>query len=46
MNYIDKMIEKFEDEVEGAVEYAEESIKCRAKGHTERASKYRAMALD
>lgn len=46
MNYIDKMIEKLEDEVEGAVEYAEESIKCRAKGHTERASKYRAMALD
>lgn len=46
MNYIDKMIDKIEEEIEGAVDYAEESIKCRAKGHTDRASKYKSMALD
>ena len=46
MNYIDDMIDKLEEEVEGAVDYAEESIKCRAKGHTDRANRYKSMALD
>lgn len=46
MHYIDELIEKVEDEIEGAREYTEESIKARAKGHTERANKYKAMAMD
>ena len=46
MHYIDELIEKIEEEIEGAREYTEESIKARAKGHTERANKYKSMAMD
>jgi septation ring formation regulator EzrA len=46
MNYIDEMIDKVEEEIGGAVDYAEESIKCRAKGHTDRANRYKSMAMD
>jgi rubrerythrin len=46
MHYIDELIEKIEEEIEGAREYTEESIKARAKGYTERANKYKSMAMD
>jgi rubrerythrin len=46
MHYVDELIEKIEDEIEGAREYTEESIKARAKGHIERANKYKSMAMD
>lgn len=45
MKYIDEMIEKVEDEIEGAMEYAEEYIVHRAAGNMTRASQYREMAL-
>jgi ferritin len=46
MHYIDELIEKIEEEIEGAREYTEESIMARAKGLTERANKYKSMAMD
>lgn len=46
MKSIDKMIEHIDEEVEGAREYAEKYIECKARGHTARASKYKEMAFD
>jgi hypothetical protein len=40
------MIEHIEEELEGAKEYAEKYIDCKARGNTTRASKYSEMATD
>jgi hypothetical protein len=46
MKTLDRMIEHLEEEVEGAREYAEKYIDCRAKGNIPRANKYKEMAQD
>ena len=44
MKHIDDMIEKVYDEIDGAMDYAEKSITCRAKGNMTRSNQYREMA--
>ena len=44
MRLIDKLIENLDEELEDAWKYAERSVECRARGHTNRASKYKEMA--
>jgi ferritin len=46
MKIIEKLIDHITDEIEGAEEYAEKSIECRARGHNTRATKYKEMAHD
>lgn len=46
MKMIDKMLDCLEEEVEGAKEYAEKYIECKARGNMNRANKYREMASD
>lgn len=46
MKIIEKMICHLEEEMEGATEYAEKYIECKARGNMARASKYREMASD
>jgi hypothetical protein len=46
MKTLDRMIDDLEEEVEGAREYAEKYIDCRAKGNIPRANKYKEMAQD
>ncbi len=46
MKLVKDYIEHLCDEVEGAMDYAEKYIECRAKGESSRASKYREMASD
>lgn len=46
MKILDHMIEDLEEEVDGAREYAEKYIECKAKGNTARATKYKEMAMD
>lgn len=46
MKIIDDMIERIEEEVEGAKEYAEMYIQSKAKGEHTRAAKYKDMAGD
>lgn len=44
MKYIDDLIEEISEELNGAMEYYEESIIYKAKGNTTRASQYHDMA--
>lgn len=44
MRIIEKLIENIDEEIEGAWEYAERSIECKARGHMQRASRYKEMA--
>lgn len=46
MKMLDKMLDCLEEEVEGAKEYAEKYIECKARGNMNRANKYREMATD
>jgi hypothetical protein len=46
MKIIHKMIESLEEEVEGAKEYAEQYIECKAKGNLQRANVFKEMAHD
>lgn len=46
MKMIDKMIDCLEDEVEGAMDYAEKYIENKARGDMSRANKYKEMAHD
>lgn len=46
MTKIRKFIERVDDELEDAKHYAEKYIECKAKGNSDRASKYHAMAED
>lgn len=43
---IKKYVDLIEDEIEGAKEYAEKYVECKAKGNTARAQKYKEMATD
>lgn len=45
MKYIDELIEKIDDEIDGAMEYAEDSIVYKAMGNMARASQFREMAM-
>ena len=46
MKMIDKMLKHLEEEVEGAKEYAEKYIECKARENMSRANKYKEMASD
>lgn len=46
MKMVHKIIEHINEELEGAKEYAERYIECRAKGNSSRAAKYKEMAND
>ena len=46
MKLVHKFIEQINEELEGAKEYAERYIECRAKGNSTRAAKYKEMAND
>ena len=46
MKMIDKMLDALHEEVEGAKEYAEKYINCKAKGHISEATKYKEMSND
>lgn len=46
MRILENMIEELEDEIEGAREYAEKYIDCKARGNIARATKYKEMAHD
>lgn len=46
MKMIDKMLKHLEEEVEGAKDYAEKYIECKAREHMNRANKYKEMATD
>lgn len=46
MKLIDEMIEHLEEEIEGAREYAERYVECKARGNMTRANKYKEMASD
>jgi Na+-translocating ferredoxin:NAD+ oxidoreductase RnfC subunit len=46
MKLIDKMLEQLEDEVEGARDYAEKYVECKARGNMSRANRYKEMAHD
>lgn len=46
MKIIDKMLHHLKEEVEGAMDYAEKYIECKARGNVNRANKYKEMAFD
>jgi hypothetical protein len=46
MKILDEMLEHLEEEVEGAREYAEKYIECKARGNVARANRYKEMAQD
>ena len=46
MKTVEKMLEHLEEEVEGARDYAEKYIECKARGNITRANKYKEMAHD
>lgn len=46
MKKIKDYVDHIKDEVEGAKEYAEKYVECKAKGDMQRANKYREMAND
>ena len=46
MKLIHNLIEHIDDEIEGAKEYAEKYIDCKARGNMTRAEKYSEMAKD
>lgn len=46
MKAIKHYVDLIDEEIEGAKEYAEKYVECKAKGHTNRAMKYKEMAED
>lgn len=46
MKILEKMLEHLGEEVEGAREYAEKYIECKARGNIARANRYKEMAQD
>lgn len=46
MRYIKHYVEAIEEELEGAKNYAEKYVECKAKGNSHKASKYKEMAED
>ena len=46
MRTIKKFVEQIEVEIEGAKEYAERYVECKAKGNMPRANKFQEMASD
>lgn len=46
MTIIKKMVDAIEEELEGAENYAEKYVECKAKGHSQKASHYKEMAED
>ena len=46
MKIIEKILDHLEEEVEGAREYAEKYIECKARGNMMRANRYKEMAHD
>lgn len=46
MRKIKEYVDHLKEEVEGAKEYAEKYIECKAKGNTQRANRYKEMASD
>ena len=46
MKFIKKLVDHLDEEIEGAKEYAEKYVECKAKGNMSRANKYKEMAQD
>lgn len=46
MTKIKRLVDKIDEELDGAKEYAEDYISCKAKGNTSWAQKYKEMAND
>jgi intergrase/recombinase len=46
MTIIKKMVEAIEEELEGAKDYAEKYVECKAKEKMQKASRYKEMAED
>ena len=46
MKMIKNLIEQLDEEIEGAKEYAEKYVECKAKGNMTRANRYKEMATD
>ena len=46
MKFIKKLVDHLDEEIEGAKEYAEKYVECKAKGNMTRANKYKEMAQD
>lgn len=46
MRHIKQWVETLDEEIEGAKDYAEKYVECKAKGNTARANKFKEMAND
>ena len=46
MRTIKEYVDELKEEIEGAENYAEKYVECKAAGHIERANKYKEMARD
>ena len=46
MRHIKQWVETLDEEIEGAKDYAEKCVECKAKGNTARANKFKEMAND
>ena len=46
MRHIQKWVEMLDEEIEGAKDYAEKYVECKAKGNMQRANRYKEMATD
>ena len=46
MRSIKKLVDHIEEELEGAQEYAERYVECKAKGNSQNAGKFKEMAAD
>lgn len=46
MKYLNELVEDIDEEIEGARNYAEKYVACKAKGNLTRAAKFKEMAND